>query len=142
MPLWSFYLERLCSISLNSLFCQAWNSTVMLWAIAPKCYLDILDRFQNCVCKAVDPSLLIHLNLWLIVVMWLFWVYFTGTVLKNVPLNLLSYFLFFSFIIGLLDMLDRQYDFAVFVSGYYKDSFFHTFKLWRSFLISLFWPTV
>ena len=137
--LWSFFLEKLCSISLNSLFCQAWNSTVILWANAPKYYLDILDRFQNCVCKVVDPSLLIHFNLWLIVVMWLFWVYFTGTDLKNVSLNLLSYFLFFSFIIGLLD---RQYDFMVFVPGYYKDSFFHTFRLWSSLLISLFWPTV
>ena len=137
--LWSFFLEKLCSISLNSLFCQAWNSTVILWVSAPKYYLDILDRFQNCVCKVVDPSLLIHFNLWLIVVMWLFWVYFTGTDLKNVSLNLLSYFLFFSFIIGLLD---RQYDFMVFVPGYYKDSFFHTFRLWSSLLISLFWPTV
>ena len=55
--LWNFFLQKLCSISLNTLFGQAWNTAVMLWASAPKCYLDILDRFQNCVCKAVDPSL-------------------------------------------------------------------------------------
>ena len=55
--LWSFFLQKLCSISLNTLFGQAWNTAVMLWASAPKCYLDIWDRFQNCVCKAVDPSL-------------------------------------------------------------------------------------
>ena len=55
--LWNFFLQKLCSISLNTLFGQAWNTAVMLWASAPKCYLDIWDRFQNCVCKAVDPSL-------------------------------------------------------------------------------------
>ena len=50
-------LQKLCSISLNTLFGQAWNTAVMLWASAPKCYLDIWDRFQNCVCKAVDLPL-------------------------------------------------------------------------------------
>ena len=60
--LWSFFLQKMFSISLNILFGQPWNTAVMLWASAPKCYLNILDRLQNCVCKAVDPSLLDQLK--------------------------------------------------------------------------------
>ena len=38
-----------------------------VWAGAPSCYLELLDKLQKRICRTVDPSLLPLLNPWLII---------------------------------------------------------------------------
>ena len=40
-----------------------------VWAGAPSCYLELLDKIQKQLCRTVDPLLLPLLNPWLIVEM-------------------------------------------------------------------------
>ena len=54
--LWSFLLPRLLCISINLLYGQAWN-TVVMSGCCPSCYLELLDKLQNRICRTVGPSL-------------------------------------------------------------------------------------
>ena len=41
---------------------HAWNA-VVIWAGAPRCYLELLDKLQKRICMSVDPSLAASLEL-------------------------------------------------------------------------------
>ena len=53
--LWSFFLLRLLSISVNLPYGHAWNTVVI--SGAPSCYLELIDKLQKWVCRTVSPSL-------------------------------------------------------------------------------------
>ena len=139
--LWNFFLQKLCSISLNTLFGHAWNTAAMLWASAPKCYLDILNRFQNCVCKAVDPSLsnsLKALACWCgyseSILQVLFWKMFHWTYWV-ISFSSLLFSVCSICWIGSMTLLFLSIDIK-------EIAFFHTSILWSSLLISFFWFTI
>ena len=65
--LWSFFLQRLLSIYKSTIQpCMEYCCHV--WAGAPSCYLELLDKLQKQICRTV-LHLLPLLNLWLIVKM-------------------------------------------------------------------------
>ena len=52
----SFFLLRLPCISINLPYGLAWNCC-HVWAGAPSCYLEMLDKLQKRICGTVGPSL-------------------------------------------------------------------------------------
>ena len=54
--LWSLLLLRLLCISIYLWFGRAWN-TGDVWAGAPSCYLEFLDKLQKQICRTFGPSL-------------------------------------------------------------------------------------
>ena len=141
--LWSFFLWKWCSITINLLFGQAWNTAVMFWASAPKCYLDILDRLQNCVCKTVDPSLSDLLESLAHIHDWLFWVYFIETVLKSAPMSLLSWFFSLAHVLSLPNMLiGSKHDYPQIYRGLCQQLLSTDLDARVCYLqIAFFWPT-
>ena len=114
-----------------------------VWASAPSCYLELLDKLQKQICRTVCPSLgaslkpLVHhqnvasLSL------------FCSITLVDVLQNWLSWFHFLFFKGGLLVIQDRLHDFSVSTPRCYKDdyvkSFFpRTVRLWNSLPIECF----
>ena len=63
-----------------------------VWAGAPSCYLDLLDKLQKRICRIVGLHLLLHLNPWLIVEMWPPQVFSIGITLVDVLQNCLNWF--------------------------------------------------
>ena len=57
--LWSCFLLRLLSISVNLPYADAWNAVVMsgLVPCASSCYLEYLDKVQKRICRTVGLSL-------------------------------------------------------------------------------------
>ena len=59
--LWSFFLLRLLCMSINLPYgCIEYCCHV--WAGAPRCYLEFLDKVQKRICRTVGPSLIIKLK--------------------------------------------------------------------------------
>ena len=54
----------------KSTMCPCMEYYCHIWAGAPNCYLELLDKPQKRICRTVGPSLAALLNLWLIVEMW------------------------------------------------------------------------
>ena len=42
---------------------HVWNTVVNIWAGAPSCYLELLDKLQKPICRIVGPSLAASLEL-------------------------------------------------------------------------------
>ena len=126
--LWSFFFLRLLCISESTTQpCMEYCSHV--WAGAPSCYLEMLDKLQKCICRTVVPSLaacfepLAH--------SW------------NVAgLSLFSRYCFFTCSSELAQLVPLPYsyklhDFSINIPIYYKDIyvnslFFCTARLWNS----------
>ena len=51
--LWSFLLQRLLSISINLPYANVWN--IVVTSGAPSCYLELLEKLQNRICRTVGP---------------------------------------------------------------------------------------
>ena len=47
----------LLCISINLLHTHVWNTFCHVWAGAPSCYLELLDKLQKRICRTVGPSL-------------------------------------------------------------------------------------
>ena len=55
--LWSFFLLWLLSISINLSYDHACKGYCChVWTGAPSCYLELLDKLQKRICRAVGPS--------------------------------------------------------------------------------------
>ena len=54
----------------KSIICPCMEYCCDVWAGAPSCYLDFLDKLQKPICRIVGPSLAASLEPWLIVEMW------------------------------------------------------------------------
>ena len=54
--LWSFFLLQLLCISIN-LIQPCLKYCCHVWAGAPSCYLELLDKLQKRICRTVGPSL-------------------------------------------------------------------------------------
>ena len=76
-----------------------------VWADAPSCYLDLLDKLQKRICRILGPSLAACLNPWLIVEMWPAYVFSIGITLVDVLQNWLNWFHFLFLEGGLLVIL-------------------------------------
>ena len=68
--LWSFFLLRLLSISINPPYVHLWNTVVTSGAGVTSCYLELLDKLKNESAGLLVLHLLLFLNPWLIVEMW------------------------------------------------------------------------
>ena len=55
--LWSFFLPRLLCISINLPYSHAWNTVVTSGLVDRSCYLELLDKLGNWMCRTVGPSL-------------------------------------------------------------------------------------
>ena len=104
--LWSFFLLRLLSISINLPYGYAWNTVVMFGLVLlVATWNELLDKLQKRICRTVGPSLaaslepLAHrrnvasLNL------------FIGITLVDIHLNWLNWFHFLILVGGLLVIL-------------------------------------
>ena len=107
----------------------------------PSCYLELLDKLQNEYVALLIFHLLLVLNPWLIVEMWLTSVFSILITLVDVLQNWLNGFHFLLLVAGLLVIRDS--DFSVTIPRCYKDVYVnsifpHTAKLWNSLLIECF----
>ena len=107
----------------------------------PSCYLELLDKLQNEYVALLIFHLLLVLNPWLIVEMWLTSVFSILVTLVDVLQNWLNGFHFLLLVAGLLVIRDSK--FSVTIPRCYKDVYVssifpHTAKLWNSLLIECF----
>ena len=119
-----------------------------IWAVAPSCYLELLEKLQKWTCRTVIPSFATSLEhlacCWNVASLSLFYRYYfsrcSSKLAQLVPLP-------FSW--GRSTCYsDRLHDFSVIIPRCYKDlyvnSFFpHTIRLWNSLPIECFpWPMI
>ena len=76
-----------------------------VWAGAPSCYLELLDKLQKRICRILVLHLLLLLNPLLIVEMWLAQVFSIGITLVNVLQKWHNWFHFLFIEVGLLVIL-------------------------------------
>ena len=76
-----------------------------VWAGAPSCYLDLLDKLQKRICRIVDPSLAASLEPLAHRQMWPAQVFSIGVILVDVLQNWLNWFDFLFLEGGLLVIL-------------------------------------
>ena len=114
-----------------------------IWAVAPSCYLELLEKLQKWICRTVIPSFATSLEhlacCWNVASLSLFYRYYfsrcSSKLAQPVPLP-------FSW--GRSNCYsDRLHDFSVIIPRCYKDlyvnSFFpHTIRLWNSLPIECF----
>ena len=111
-----------------------------VWATAPSCYLEFLDKLQKQICRTVGPSLAVSLESLVhhgnVANLKVFYRYYFGRcsseLVHLVPLpysrgRSIRYF-------------DRLYDFSVTIPRCYKDVYLNSFfpctaRLWNSLLI-------
>ena len=55
----------------KSTICACMEYCCHVWAGAPSCYLELLDKLQKQTCRTFDPSLAASLEPWVIFEMWL-----------------------------------------------------------------------
>ena len=60
--LWSFFLQRLLAVSHKSTIQPFMEYCCHFWASAPSCYLELLDKLLQQICKTVNPSLAIFVE--------------------------------------------------------------------------------
>ena len=113
-----------------------------VWAGAPSCYLDLLDKLQKWICRIVGPSLAGSLNPWLIVSVTslsLFYRYYFGRCSSE-----LTQLVSLPFSRGRSTRYsDRLHDFSLTIPRCYKDVYVSSFfpgtaKLWNSLPIECF----
>ena len=125
----------------KSTICPCMEYCCHVWAGAPSCYLELLDKLQKRIRRTFGPPLAasLELNPWLIVKMWPAKVFSIGITLVDVLQNWLNWFHFpFS-----TRCSERLHDFSVAIPRCYKDvydnSFFpRTGRLWNSLSIECF----
>ena len=115
----------------------------LVWAGAPSCYVELLEKLQKRICRTVGPSVAASLeplaHCWNVASLSLFYRYYFGRcsseLAQLVPLP-------FSW--GRSTRYsDRLYDFSVTIRRYCKDVYFNSFfprtaKLWNSLPIEYF----
>ena len=115
---------------------HAWNA-VVIWAGAPRCYLELLDKLQKRICMSVDPSLAASLEL-----------LFHRRNLPSLSLFYRHYFERCSYELSQLVSLpysrgrstrysDRLHEFSVTIPRCYKDVYVNSFfpltaRIWSS----------
>ena len=99
----------------KSTICPCMEYCCHIWASAPSCYLESLDKLQKRICRTVGPSLALVLNPWLIVKMWPAYVCSVGITLVGVLQNWLNLFHFLFLEWGLLVIL---IDCVIFLSSF------------------------
>ena len=119
-----------------------------VWAGAPSCYLDLLDKLQKRICRIIGPSLAASLepltHRWNVACLSLFYRYYFRTCSSELaqlfPLPLSR---------GTsVRYSDRLHDFSVTIPRCYKDVYVNSFfpctaKLWNSLPIECFlWPMI
>ena len=136
--LWSFFLLRLLCSSINLPYAMHGILLSDVWAGAPSCYLELLDKLQKRICRTVGPSLAASLEPLAhrrnVASLSLFYRYYFGRcsseLAQLVPLP-------FSW--GRSTRYSyRLYDFSVTIPRCFKDVYVnslfpHTVRLWNSF---------
>ena len=89
----------------KSTICAGMEYCCQVWADAPNCYLELLDKLQNEYAGLVVLLLLLLLNPWLIIEMWPAEVFSIGITLVDVVKIWLNWFHFLFLEAGLLVIL-------------------------------------
>ena len=131
------------SLLLKLLICPCMEYCCHVWAGAPSCYLDLLDKLQKWICSIIGPSLTASLeplaHCWNVASLSLFYRYYFGRcsseLAQLVPLP-------FSWGRS-IRYSDRLHDFSVTIPRCYKDVYVNSFfprtaKLWNSLPIEYF----
>ena len=127
----------------KSTICQCMEYCCHVWAGAPSCYLELLDKLQKRICRTVGPSLAASIeplaHCWNVASWSLFYGYYFGRCSSE-----LAQLVLLPFSWGRSTCyFDRMHDFSVTITRCYKDVYVNSFfpctaRLWNSLSIECF----